>query len=324
MAARHLFTTALFLFLPLAPAEGQGSPPTLGFAEETAVTWVMASAMITGVSSPLEPLSVEDFDLEVDGKKVKIESFHRGVETPLSLLFLQDLSGSMANGGKLDASYRALRCHLEEMHRDDSMVLATFAAGRVRVDLPRTSAVDRLAGSANSWQAYGTTALHDAIAWIPEVSHAPGAASAAILVTDGIDNASTLHAETARDLVRRAEIPVYVLALRGSQLATGRATITQDAPQTTGDAYGSRDFTPYAQVLRRLAESTGGRYFEIHRRATVEAACSVVLQELRSRYLLGFPLSNGGEEAYRGLRITIPGRNVHLRHRAGYLGPAPN
>ena len=57
-----------------------------------------------------------------------------------------------------------------------------------------------------TWEAYGTTALHDAIARLPEIA---GAARfprrAALLITDGVDNASSISAAEARELVRRAE-----------------------------------------------------------------------------------------------------------------------
>ena len=317
----YLIVTAVLL-LPPAPVGAQVPSPALSFAEDTAVTWVMATAVVTGGRRSGKPLSAHQFHLEVDGEDVEIESFDVGAEAPLSLLYFQDLSGSMANGGKLEASRRALGCHLEAMRRGDTMAVTTFAASGVLANAPLSSAP--------TWRAEGTTALHDAVARIPEVSLPPGATHAAVLVTDGIDNASALDAAAARTLVRRAEVPVYVLALRGSRLQAPRPKKSRTAvhtastvPRTQSEPDDPAGFLPYARVLRRLAESTGGRYYEIQYADDVDLACAAILHELRNRYILGFPLSTQGEETYRGLRITIPGRNVHLRHRAGYLGSAP-
>ena len=287
------------------------------FADDTAVTWVLAPTVVTGLRRPFEPLTRDAFRLEIDGEEVAIESFDVGRENPMSLLFFQDLSGSMANGGKLAASQRALCCHLDTAKEGDEMAVVTFASGSILVDVPLTAELAVVAEQAASWRAYGTTALHDAIAWIPDIHLSPGKTPAAILLTDGIDNASVLDAEAARSLVRRAQVPVYVLALRGRRAAPRRSA-AREKPST------ANEFLPYARVLRRLAESTGGSYFEIHRPDDVDRACAAITEELRNRYTLGFPLSTQGEETYHGLRITLPGHSVQLRHRAGYLGLAPN
>lgn len=325
----HLTTvTALALALGSTGVPAQPRAPLLSFDGESAVTWVMAPTVVMGQRNPREVFASKDFRLEVDGKAIEIDSFDASREGSITLLFFQDLSGSMANGGKLEASRRNLRCHLDRARPGDEMALVTFASDNISVEIPTTPTLGRVAAQAAHWRAYGTTALHDAITWIPKLRLAPASMPAVLLVTDGLDNASVLDAETARAIARQAEIPVYVLALRGSRIdqrrsGPGRNTEHINTEHINAKPEPTTEFLPFAKILQRLAESTGGRYFEVHHANDIDTACSTITNELRSRYTLGFQLSAQGEEAYHDLRITVPGKNVTLRHRAGYLGSAP-
>ena len=79
----------------------------------------------------------------------------------------------------------------------------------------------------------------------------------------------------------------------------------------------------YAAILRRLAAATGGRYLPLDRRGRdLAEACRSVIDELRSRYVLGFPTA-GGESRWRRLEVRVRRRGVEIRSRAGYHGPPP-
>lgn len=306
---------------PSTPAE-----PKLLFEADTAVSWVLVPTLVTRRGGAVSHLGKSDFLLRVDGREVAIDSFDTEEEIPLTVLFFQDLSGSMANGGKLEASREVLSCLIERARADDSMALVTFGSGSLMVDVPLTRELSVLAESSVGWEAYGQTALHDAVTWIPEIRLGASRRPAAVLITDGIDNASVLDAETARQMVRQAEIPVYVLALRGSRVASpgGPARRTgQPGGSPLPHAARADEFMPYGRVLRRLAESTGGRYFEVWGRDDLDKTCITIQKELRGRYTLGFPIQSGGEEAFHSLQITLPKRHLTVRHRAGYFGPQP-
>src|SRR5262249_42443846 len=153
-----------------------------------------------------------DFKLLVDGRPAPFDSFEARADAPASILFLQDLSGSMANGGKIGLSRDVVRYFLGRGVEGDEFAIAAFAGDEFKVQVPFTSDVAALRQTVSAWEPYGTTALHDALAHIPEVSqsgHKPK--RFAILITDGVDNASTLRPEQARDLVRAAQVPVYVI-----------------------------------------------------------------------------------------------------------------
>ncbi len=106
------------------------------------------------------------------------------------MVFLQDLSGSMGTGYKLAASREAARYFFDEARTGDEFALASFGAGSVQVDVPFTQDIEAAREAVSSWEAWGTTALQDAVAWLPEITlEKTSIKRAAIVVTDGLDNA---------------------------------------------------------------------------------------------------------------------------------------
>src|SRR4029077_7083861 len=76
-------------------------PATPEFQDEVSVGLVLVPVVIRAGAGYARSLEKQDFRLSVEGRPVAIESFERRSDAPASLILLQDLSGSMANGGKL-------------------------------------------------------------------------------------------------------------------------------------------------------------------------------------------------------------------------------
>jgi VWFA-related protein len=216
----------------------------------------------------------------------------------------------MANGGKLEASREAVRYLLDRARPGDEFALAWFAGGVLEIDAPFTSDLGALGEALDSWEAYGTTALQDAIAWLPQIASGRGDVKrAALLITDGVDNASTIDADEAARLVREAELPVYVLGL-----GSGRATLG-------GDGEGVHRF---ADTLERLAAWTGGRYRPLESPEELPRVCAEILEELRHQYVLGFSASGAGVARDHRLEVRVVRRGKHaLTFRRGYHGLDP-
>ncbi len=287
--------------------------PVGSFAEQVSVSWVLVPVVVRNGHGYVHDLGRDDFRLTVDGHRVAFEDFESGDRAPLSLVFLQDLSGSMANGGKLAASRAALAFLVAHAHLRDEFALASFAGERLRVEVPFTRDEAVLSEAMGLWSAYGTTALHDAVAWIPQIAlEGRHPKRAVVLVTDGVDNASDIPPDRARQIVRDARLPVYVLGLGRDALPPEEVAAAGTMP---GDTYG--------QLLERLARATGGRYYPVRRVDDVEPAAEHLLEELRHQYVLGFPAA-AVPVAERQLKVTVkvPGR-VDVYHRRGYLGGPP-
>jgi Ca-activated chloride channel family protein len=70
--------------------------------------------------------------------------------------------------------------------------------------------------------------------------------------------------------------------------------------------------------LRRIADETGGGYFELTKTAELSPTFTRVAQELRSQYLIGFaPAALDGKIHKLDVRVNKPGMTV--RARRSYL-----
>lgn len=304
-------------FAPSARAQDEG-PTERGsrtFQETVEVSWVLVPVVVRSRGGYVGELTKEDFRLRVDGEAVPIETFDASRDAATSLAWLQDLSGSMANGDKLEASQRAFLWFLERLRPGDEMAVATFAGGMVQVEVPFTSNLEALEEAVGTWHGWGTTSLHDAVAFVPDITEAGRHRKrGVILVTDGVDNASVLEPVEARLIVREARLPVYVLGFT-----------TWDPRRLPPAGGGEEDGFRYAQLLRRLARASGGRFFQVEDPDEIETAAAAVMDEIRHQYLLGFP-ARTGPRRYREIEVELVDRKkAELLHRQGYYGglPAP-
>ncbi len=280
------------------------------FEEEVAVGYVLVPVVVRSGDGYVTSLADEDFRLFVDERRVTFDSFEKRSDAPISVVFLQDLSGSMAHGGRIEASREAVRHFLDDAQIADEFAIASFAGPYTQVEVPFTGDTEAVREALAAWDPYGQTALHDAVSLLPEIS-AGGthAKRAAILITDGVDNASTIAAAEARDLVRQAQVPVYVLGLGAG------------SPYEVGES--GEKIHRFADVLNLLALYSGGRYFAVDGPDTMKEALVVITEDLRHQYVLGFTTSGSGKEAARRIRVEVDKKNVKVLSRQAYHGTPP-
>ncbi|MFN7943503.1 MAG: VWA domain-containing protein [Thermoanaerobaculia bacterium] len=290
---------------PAAPAD------TPSFSDEIGVSWVLVPVLVRSRNGYLDGLRRDDFHLSVDGRPVRFKDFERRGEAAVSLVFLQDLSGSMAIGGRLEASQQAVSYFLDQAQPGDEFAIASFAGTSTNVDVPYTEDLATLREAVASWEGYGRTALHDAVAWLPEITLSGRSVKrAAVLISDGVDNASTMTAAEARDLVRRAELPVYVIGLESGD------------PYEV-DAAGKKLYR-YADVLNLLAYMTGGRYFSVRGPEDLKEVCATIEEELHRQYILGFETVANGHSKFREIDVKVDNsKAIRVLTRRGYEGLPP-
>jgi Ca-activated chloride channel homolog len=308
--------TAVLLASALWAASPDAVPPPAAdlpsfSGGEVSVGWVLVPVVVRTPGGYAENLDQEDFRLLVEGRPVEIASFERRADAPASVVVLQDLSGSMA-GAELEASRRAVEYFLDRAKPGDEIALATFAGGRLDVEVPFTENIPALREALQVWEGYGTTALHDAVAWMPQISlEGHNSKRFALLITDGADNASVIPPGEARSIVREAQLPTYVLGLgSGSPY------------ELTGDG---KKVYRYADVLNLLATSTGGRYYSISGPGDLEKALEAIADDLRHQYVLGFSTREGANR-FRKLQVEVRGGGRERRtvlFRRGYQGMPP-
>jgi VWFA-related protein len=298
----------------LAAPPVQAAPqeePIPSFGASVSVGLVLVPVVVRSGAGYAKNLERKDFRLFVDGKPVPIESFERRSDAPASVILLQDLSGSMASGGKLETSREVLRFFLGKALPGDELAIATFAGDEVQIEVPFTSDLGALREASDRWEAYGMTALHDAVALMPDISisgHNPK--RFAILITDGEDNASRLTPEQARSIVQAAQLPTYVIGLGSGN----PYELSADGKKTYR----------YADVLSLLAAVTGGRYYSITRPADLQVALTAILDDVRHQYVLGFETGDGAAR-FRPIRVEVKSAKDRrtIVFRRGYKGTPP-
>jgi len=311
MRPRSLALLGALLGASVLPIEAQAPEEIPAFGGEVSVGLVLVPVVVRSGDGYVRGLDAGDFRLLVDGQATRFESFERRDDAPISVVFLQDLSGSMEASGKLEASREAVRHFLDQATLADEFALATFAGPTTTVEVPFTGDLGALRESLATWRAYGKTALHDAVSLLPEISGSGSHAKrAALLITDGADNASTIPPAEAREIVRRAQVPVYVLGLgSGSPYELSRE-----------GAKANR----YADLLNLLALYTAGRYFPVEGPDDLKEALVAIAEDLRHQYVLGFSTDGGGRPRHHRIQVEVPDRPVKVLARQGYHGNLPS
>jgi Ca-activated chloride channel family protein len=231
----------------------------------------------------------EEFTVMEDGVPQALTAFADGAQ-PVSIALAVDRSASMA-GGRLAGAQAGGRALLLELGEQDRAMLVAIGS-EVEVPVPLTldrRAVDTALQGLDAW---GSTALHDAIVTaFDAIEPAPGR-RALVLVSDGRERHSRRSADEVLARVRASDVLAYPVVLEGK--------VT----------------TLFAQV----AALTGGQAIRVSRTKDLPSVLRRIASELRHQYLLGYqPTRPQGAGGSRRIEVRVGRRGHHVRARAGYL-----
>lgn len=261
-------------------------PAASQFASGVAAVEVYA-AVTDGKGEPVRDLTAADFEILEDGQPQTVSTFVAG-DFPLTVAVGLDRSFSVA-GDRLAAMKRATVTFLDALRPEDEVILLKIGStvetvkdkALVRSDVERTDA-------------FGTTALHDAIVAAIDAVDASRGRRALVLLSDGNDRYSRATAGDVLARARTANVIVYPIAF-------GR-----DRPE----------------LFAELAALTGGRSFNTRNERDLSGTLQTIARELRFQYLLGYspsrPLAAGANE-WRSIAIKVKRPGLRVRGRDGYL-----
>lgn len=284
----------VFLFIsPGASESGLALAPTYrSNVAEVRLTFFTMDRNNRGV----EQLQKSDFAVVDNGLVIRdFRSFSRSQATELELLLLVDSSESVQPRFRREIA-EVLRLVSEtNFIPGDHISIVAFGGGEPKLICSgdcRSPAVGRLAATA----AGGPTALYDAVRFGASslAEHGdPASRRVVILFSDGEDTFSRSAADDAIEAALRAEAQIYAVDLGGPR-ASSHGT----------------------EVLERMAESTGGRYFDAREGAVPVLAAA--LEDLRAGYIVTYGLADR-QPGFHSVRI-FPTRNLNLqfRCRQGY------
>ncbi len=189
-----------------------GSRPTGLTFSATARSVRVPVSVLDKRGEPVLGLTGEDFKLSEDGRRQPV-TFFSGERHPLRIALALDISASMRD--KIDEVSDALRHFINLLEPADEIMVITFS-GAIYVEQDFTSDREVLARVFSRLQPDQGTALYDAAAEaIRRVAPGPAESKAVVLVTDGVDTASTATFGELSELARRSEVPVFSIAIGG-------------------------------------------------------------------------------------------------------------
>jgi Ca-activated chloride channel family protein len=234
-----------------------------------------------------------DFTVLDNGKAQEIVFFQNDVQ-PFTVVVAMDFSFSMNNNLKLLKA--AAEQFILRLLPDDRAQVGAFS-DKIKFSGTFTNDRDDLIGAIDDLQFGNPTRLWDAVdASMEELKIIEGR-KVVLVFTDGDDTASRRDMGDVLDRARQEEVMVYAIGLQ-SEFFNGQRVVRSRPDRS----------------LRRLAEETGGGYFELQKTAELAPTFTRVAQELHSQYTLGFsPTMLDGREHKLEVRVNQPGTTTRAR-----------
>lgn len=239
-------------------------------------------------------LKAGDFELFDDGQKRPLTNVW-SEPSPASVAILMDASGSMAaKMARARETANALVAGLKP--GADEVAFYTFdtALHEVRPFTTTFTTADAWAAT----KAYGATSLWDAIGETAQRISDRQRRRALVVITDGVDSASTMTPADVSGIASALDVPVYILVIGFALDADVREA-------------------PIRGPMADLAAWTGGDSLAIHDTPSALSATQKLLAELHHQYIVAFePGTTPGWHALV-LRARKPG--LFVRARSGYM-----
>lgn len=174
----------------------------------------------------------------------------------------------------------------------------------------------------------GGTSLYDALYLAADdVLKKESGRKAVILLTDGEDNASKVSLGEAVTAAQRSDTIAYGVRIADEEQRApmggfgGPGMGRHGGWGRSGGGYpqGGQNRPDGKKILQQISRETGGGYFEVSKKKTVDQIYSQIEEELRNQYSLGYtsdrPDNEGG---YRKIQVTVKQKGLVVQARDGY------
>lgn len=247
---------------------------------------------VTDADKRLVPdLVKDDFAILEDGKPRNVELF-QSESLPITVVVMLDTSGSMTLA--LDEVKAGAEQFLLRLLPTDKGMVGAFN-DKIQFAMSEfTDDRDLLVSSLKDLDFGYPTRLYDAIDASMEQLKGIEGRKVVLVFTDGEDTASRMGSGAVVDRARSEGVMIYGIGLR---------TKIPGVPASRPD-----------RVLKKLADETGGGYFELKSNSELSSTFTRVAQELHSQYVLGFtPERLDGKVHKLDVQVKKPGMTARSR-----------
>jgi VWFA-related protein len=298
----------------------------------------------------ISDLTKDDFDLSEEGRPQTIRYFTRETDAPLTLGLLVDTSLSQRRvlGEEKDASRRFIEKVLREdrdqtflIHFDhDTELLQDLTSSRSKlehalddVQLPDDARPQLRGGGGGGYPGGGGggrrsnqpgTTMYDAVQLASdELMRKRMGRKALILLTDGVDNGSKDTLSQAIEAAQRTDTLVYSIWFTGDEQQQSMQ------PSFGGGGFGRhRGGGGYPQrqvqgpdgkkILQQISRETGGGFYEVGKKLSIDQIYDRIEEELRNQYSLGFTPDKTDSFGFHKIAVTVKQKGLIVQTREGY------
>jgi Ca-activated chloride channel family protein len=256
---------------------------------------------VTDAQRRLVPdLEQADFEIFDNDRPQPIVLFENDVQ-PITVVVMLDTSGSMT--GTIDLLRQAAEQFLLRLFPGDKAKVGAFN-DKIEVSAHFSSDRDDLISEVKNLDYGNETRLYDALAvGLDELKGLEGR-RVILVFTDGEDTFSRTRMGTVVERARSEEVMVYAIGLEAEYFNGQR--VVRSRPDGG---------------LKRLADETGGGYFELKKTADLAPTFTRVAQELHSQYVIGFTPTELDNRVHKlTVRVKRPGTTP--RARRSYVADA--
>src|SRR3954470_6293531 len=234
-------------------------------------------------------LAQDDFAVFDNEKPQPVVYFDNSIH-PINVVVMLDTSGSMTL--TIDLLKQAAEQFLLRLLPDDKARVGAFN-DKIQFNAKWSNNRDQLITDAKNLDYGNGTRLWDAVgASLDELKTQDGR-KVILVFTDGDDTESKLRLGTIIDRARAEEVMIYAIGLASKFMGT-----------TTKPDSG----------LRKIADETGGGYFELKRATDLAPTFTKVAQELHSQYVIGFTPTLLDNKVHKlAVKMKQPGMTAQAR-----------
>ncbi len=189
-------------------------------------------------------------------------------------------------------------------------------------------------GRRSGYGRHGGTALYDAVYLAShDLMQKQQGRKALILLTDGEDNGSKVSISEAIETSQRADTLAYSVRIADERPAFNQGFGGPGMGRHGGMGGGgwgrptgipNQNRPDGKKILEQISKETGGGYFEVSKKKTVEAIYAEIEEELRNQYSIGYTSDRSTtDEQFRRIQLRTKQKGLIVQARSGYY-PAPS
>jgi Ca-activated chloride channel homolog len=287
-----LVAVGLALVAPLAAQQ-----PTFRLSTQI----VSLFATVTDAQNRLVPdLTKDDFAVFDNDKPQELLVFENESQA-ITVVVMLDTSGSMT--GSIELLKAAAEQFVTRLLPGDKGAVGAFN-DKIELSASFTNDRDSLITEIRDLDFGNGTRLYDALGESLNQLKGVEGRKVILVFTDGDDTSSRVGRGTIMERARAEEVMIYAIGLQSEYFDGAR--MVRSRPDSG---------------LRRLADETGGGYFELKRTSDLGPTFTRVAQELHSQYVLGFESKQLDGKVHK-LTVKMKQAGMTARARRSYVASA--